>query len=313
MAKVLITDYVHEDLISGLEDMGYVTNYQKDISLTEVREIVHNYEGIVINSKIKMTSEMMQRGPQLQWIARLGSGLDIIDLPFAKVKGIKVYSAPEGNRNAVAEHALGMLLALNNQLIVSDQEVKSNIWRREARRGVEIMGKTVGIIGFGHTGSAFATKLSGFGCKILAYDKYKLMLDPAYHYVEQVSSLGQILSRSDIISLHLPLSDETRYLVDDTFLSKCKEGVIIINTSRGKVVQIEDLVSYLENGKIAGTCLDVFPNEKVATFTDKDLDVFAALSRLKNVVLSPHVAGWTHESLWRISQVLLLKIRNDQS
>jgi D-3-phosphoglycerate dehydrogenase len=307
MPKALITDYVHHKLIAGLETMGYEVTYQKDIPLEETKTIIDQYEGIVVNSKTIMDKDMMDKGSALKWIGRLGSGLDIIDLPYAKSKGIHVYNAPEGNRNAVAEHTLGMMLCLSNQILRADQEVRNFMWNRESRRGVELMGKTIGIIGMGNTGSALAHKLRSFGVEVIAYDKYHRIFDPAYNHVRWVS-LEDLCAQADIISIHVQLTEETQYLVEDTFLDKCKEGVILINTSRGKVVNIQSVLRYLQNGKIGGLGLDVFPNEKTSTFTKQEKEMYEELYQHPNTVFTPHIAGWTAESLERISDVLLTKI-----
>ena len=307
MPKALITDYVHDSLIIGLERMGYEVTYQKNIPLEETKRLIHHYEGVVVNSKTIMNKEMIDRAPSLQWIARLGSGLDIIDLPYAKSKGIHVYNSPEGNRNAVAEHTLGMLLCLTNQLRLADREVRNFDWNRELRRGTELMGKTIGVIGMGNTGSALANKLRSFGMEVLAYDKYKRIFDPAYAHVRWVSQ-EELCAQADIISIHVQLTSETQYLVGDSFLEKCKDGVILINTSRGKVVNIASVLTYLQSGKIGGLGLDVFPNEKTATYNEDEKEMYGQLYEYPNTLLTPHIAGWTKESLKRISDVLLIKI-----
>ena len=310
MRKVLVTDAAHPLLLQGLEKAGFQCEDRPEISLEEVRQIVGNYVGLVINSKIKVDRELLDAAGQLRFIARLGSGLEIIDLEYAREKGVAIYNSPEGNRNAVAEHALGMLLVLSNQLLAADREVRQKVWRREARRGWELWGKTLGIIGFGHTGSSFAAKLAGLGLRLLAYDKYHPFFADQFSGVESVG-LEKLLRESDIISLHLPLTPEVRHLVDRDFLSRCRDGVVLINTSRGQVIRTEDLVEGLDSGKVGGACLDVFENEKPATFSEEEDRLYRVLYEKKNVVLSPHVAGWTKESKKRIASVLLQKITRD--
>lgn len=308
---VLITDYVHSVLLDGLHQNGYRVDYQPNISYEEVFRIINKYQGIVINSKIKMTEELMQLAPKLEFVARLGSGLEIIDLEAAKARHIHVFSAPDGNRVAVAEHAIGMLLVLINQLFKSHAMVFSGKkWDREACRGWEIEGKTVGVIGFGNNGSAFAERLQGFNCKILAYDKYKRNYAQHLSYVEELTAVDRILSESDIISLHLPLTAETHHYVDSIFLNRCKKNIILLNTSRGKIVETKALISGLHSGKIRGAGLDVFENEHPEQFTVQEKTLYDELYKMDQVVLSPHVAGWTQESLEKIANSLLMKILN---
>ncbi len=307
MKKVLITDGVHDLLIKGFEKEGFQVDYNPNISLSEVKSIIGEYQGAIINSKIIVDREMLDKATKLKFIGRLGSGMEIIDQPYAKEKGVAVFSAPEGNRNAVAEHALGMLLSLANNLNQGDREVRDFHWDREKNRGFEIMGKTIGIIGFGHTGSCFAKKLSGMGMRILAYDKYKYDYTYPFDYVEK-TDLKTIQKESDIISFHLPLTNETKHFVNKNFISQCKKGVVLINTSRGNVIKTEDLILSLEDGSIGGAGLDVFENEKPHTFTVEEKQQYSKLYQFDNVVLSPHVAGWTLESKQKLAKTLLTKI-----
>lgn len=307
MKRILITDRVHEHLLHGLVSAGAEVEYRPKISLEEARDIIANYEGIVINSKIKMDHQMIERGQNLEFIARLGSGLEIIDINQANKKGIAVYRSPEGNANAVGEHALGMLLCLLNNLLKGDKEVRSKTWRREQNRGMEICGKVCGIIGYGHTGSNFAAKMAALGAKVLVYDKYLTDLGSPVSGVYPVDMLS-LCKEADIISFHVPLSEETEAMLNSEFLQNCKDGVIFINTSRGAVVHLEDLLKGLNTEKIGGACLDVFENEKPSTYSDLEEKLYKNLFILDNVVLSPHVAGWTKESLFKIADSLLRKI-----
>lgn len=307
MAKALITDYVHPLLIKGLEERGYTVDYDTSMNMDTLPSRIHEYELIVINSKIKMFKDMIDCAPLLKYICRLGSGLEIIDLKYASLKDIHVINTPTGNNNAVAEHAMGMLLALSNNLLRSDRQVRQSIWNREENRGWELKGKTIGIIGFGHTGSQFAKKMSSWELNILSYDKYRKHYGSEWDFVSQVN-LEDILKESDVISLHLPMTAETRNLVNWKFINRCKDKVIILNTSRGKVVNTLNLVEALEQGKIGGACLDVFENEKPHTYSQSEINTYTRLNSMDNVVLSPHVAGWTFESLKKIAKVILEKI-----
>jgi len=307
MAKALITDYVHPSLIIGLNERGYSVDYDRNINMDTLPALIHQYELVVINSKIIMFKALIDKAPLLKYICRLGSGLEIVDLEYAAEKNIHVINTPTGNNNAVAEHAMGMLLALSNNLLRSDRQVKQMIWNREENRGWELKGKTIGIIGFGHTGSQFAKKLSSWELNILSYDKYRENYGPEWDFVSRVA-LEDILKQSDVISLHLPMTEETRNLVDWQFINSCKDKVIILNTSRGKVVKTLDLVEALEQGKVGGACLDVFENEKPHTFSLSETNTYTRLYSMENVVLSPHVAGWTVESLEKIAHVTLTKL-----
>lgn len=305
--RVLVTDRVHPHLRESFSNRYWEVDYKPDITYEEVKELLPNYTGIIINSKIKATKDFLDLTDSLQFIGRLGSGLEIIDLDYAEERGVKVYSAPEGNCNAVAEHALGMLLSLFNKLHQANSQVKNFEWHREQNRGIELTGKTVGIVGFGHTGSSFAKVLAGFGVSVLAYDKYKTDYTEGFDYAQEATP-EQIRQESDIISFHLPLTDETKYLADQDYLMDCKDGVYIINTSRGQVLNLEDLLFAMSIKKVAGACLDVFENEKFDTLKLDQKVVLTKLLQLDNVHVSPHIAGWTHESLFKIADTLVVKI-----
>ena len=307
MKKVLVTDDVHELLIEGFEKAGYTCDYLPEITNEEVLKIIDKYDGLIINSKIMVNAEMLDQAVRLRFVGRLGSGMEIVDRVYAAKKEILVCNSPEGNRNAVAEHALGMLLALANHLPRADREVRQRIWHREKNRGFEISGKTIGIIGFGHTGSQFARKLAGMDVRVLAYDKYKSDYTAGLSYVAE-SDLDTLKREADIISFHLPLTEETHHLVNRAWLGFCKKNVIIINTSRGKVIETLSLIEGLESGWIGGACLDVFENEKPATFSKEEIELYERLYVMEKVVLSPHIAGWTQESKRQLSEILLEKI-----
>lgn len=303
---VLITDYVHPVLLEGLHSMGFSTTYAPEMSRKEMSLALNGYKGVVINTRCAIDRATMESASSLRWIARLGSGLDIIDLQTAKELGISVVSAPEGNAQAVAEHAMGMLLALSNKLVQADRSVREGQWLREHHRGWEIAGKTIGIIGFGNNGSAFGKLWKGWDVRVLAYDKY--LVDYGTDHVT-VADLETLLQQSDIISLHIPLTTETREMVDAAFISKCKSGAILINTSRGKNVNLHDVVSALRSGHLGGACFDVFPFEPPSSGNEDFKKVFEELCKMENVVLSPHIAGWTVESKRKIAEILLTKIK----
>ncbi len=307
MAKVLVTDDVHEMMIANLKRNEYEVDYRPGISLKEVHNIIHEYTGMIINSKIIAHEDLLSKAKKLKFIGRLGSGLEIIDLHYAKAKGINVHSAPEGNRNAVAEHALGMLLTIANNLVKGNKEVKSFHWDREGNRGFELEGKRVGIIGFGHTGSSFAKKLTGFNLEVLAYDKYKSNFASDLSFVKECT-LEQVLEECEIISLHLPLTSETRYFVNEDFMRRWKHPLVLINTSRGNVINTKVLIQALDTGKLQGAALDVFENEKPNKYSDDEAKMYQKLFDFPNVLVSPHVAGWTVESKRKIAETLIEKI-----
>lgn len=305
--KILFIDTVHPLLKQELEKENHICDSAYNKSKTEIQLIISNYQGIIIRSRFKIDKQFIDCGSNLKFIARAGSGLENIDVEYAENKNIHCYNAAEGNRQAVAEHALGMLLSLFNNLNNADQEVREGKWEREKNRGIELAGKTVGIIGYGNNGSAFAEVLKGFNVKILAYDKY-LTNYP------QKSSMETINKEADIISLHVPLTDETTYLVDDNFINRFVKNFYIINTARGKCVNTKNLVKALENKKIKGACLDVLEYEKTS-FENLSKDGLTSdmqyLMNAKNTILSPHVAGWTEESNVKIAEVLLNKFTSD--
>lgn len=307
MKKVLVTDGVHPSLIEGLENAGFACDYHPKIKLEKVHDMIEPYEGIIINSKIIFDKSLFDKAINLKFIGRLGSGLEIIDLDYAKEKGVRVHSAPEGNRNAVAEHVLGMLLSLFNKLNQADREVRAKHWDREKNRGRELMGCKVGIIGFGHTGRRFAEKLSGMEVKVLAYDKYKTNYANNLEHVLE-ATLNEVMTSSDVISFHLPLTDETKHFANNSFIENCKNGVVFLNTSRGNVIKTKDLYEALLDGKVGGAALDVFENEKPQTYSKEELSLMDRLFTLPNTIFSPHVAGWTKESKRRLAEVLLKKI-----
>lgn len=302
---VLITDELHPLLIENFEQAGFVCHYFTHYTNKEVLENIEQYTGIIINSKINVNKELLDKAVKLEFVGRLGSGMEIIDRAYADQKGVKYYNSPEGNRDAVAEHAIGMLLCLFNNLNRADFEVRNRIWEREKNRGVELMGKAVALIGYGHTGKAMAKKLSGFDVKVLAYDKYLKNFSDKY---AEEATLQQIFEEADVVSFHLPLTDETYNLVTDDYLQNFKKDIFLINTSRGKIIPTKAILNGLENGKIRGACLDVFENENPKNYSAEENILFTQLFNHKKVILSPHIAGWTFESKVKLAQILVDRI-----
>jgi D-3-phosphoglycerate dehydrogenase / 2-oxoglutarate reductase len=306
--KILFIDSNHPRLYEMLSQKGFICDLFYDRSAEELKKLIPEYDGIVIRSKFKITKEIIDSAPKLKCIARAGAGLENIDVAYAIQKGIVCVNSPEGNRDAVAEQAIGMLLMLFNNLKKADAEVRAGKWLREENRGVELGGKTIGIIGYGNTGSSFAKKLRGFDVNILAYDKYKK--DFGNEFVKE-SSLNEIFDKADVLSLHIPLTEETNYLVNGAFINKFRKNIYIINTSRGKCVNTNDLAKSIESKRVLGACLDVLEYEAVSF---ESVDFFNLplpmqyLLRSDKVILTPHIAGWTHESNIKIAEVLADKI-----
>lgn len=308
MKNILITDKVHDLLIEGLKAHGFLVDYSPSMSYDQVRKRVINYDGLVINSKVICDQEFLNHCHHLDFIGRLGSGLDIIDLEYAAKLGIQIISSPEGNANAVGEHVLGMLLTLLHHINRAHWDVRKREWNRESNRGTELKGKTVGIIGFGHTGPAFAQKLKCMGVQILVYDKYRNPNPTEYPGIELVS-YSELLSNADIVSIHLPLTEETRMMVDEDFLAQMKRGAILINSSRGLIVRSAAVLKALNSGQLSGACLDVIENERPELWTVEEEKIYQDFLTSDRVVLTPHIAGWTQESLELIASVMLVKIR----
>lgn len=309
--RVLFLDRVHPILQTTLEAAGFECTLNYTCSYIEALALIPDFDGIVVRSRFPIDAKFIAHAKALKFIARSGAGLENIDLKAAAKSGVHVYNSPEGNRDAVGEQAIGMLLMLFNKLNTADAEVRSGKWQREGNRGIELAGKTVGIIGFGSMGSAFAKKLSGFDCTILAFDKYKTDYAPA-SVIE--TTLSEIQQNADVISLHLPQSNETDYYINEAFITACAKPFYLINTARGRHVKTSALIAGLKTGKIAGACLDVLEYEKKSfeklSFSELPND-FRELIAQPKVVLSPHVAGWTHESYIKLSSFLADKILSD--
>ncbi|MFN8276581.1 MAG: NAD(P)-dependent oxidoreductase [Chitinophagales bacterium] len=301
--KVLITDAVHPLLAAGLTQRGYQVTYLPAITFTETLAMIEPYTGLVVNSKIYCGSELLAQAPHLKWIARLGSGMEVIDTLACEAKGVQYFNTPEGNCDAVGEHALGLLLSLLRNIAAAHRQIVQGEWHRELNRGHSLNGKTVGIIGFGHTGQALANVLQGFDVRILAHDKYQPI--PAMPKVIAATQ-AEIQQQADIISFHLPLTSETTHYANATFFEQCVKDVIVINTSRGAVMDTEALLKSLQTGKIKMAGLDVYENERAeAMLTDPQ---WLELRKQQQVILTPHIAGWTHESKQKLAEMVLTKL-----
>lgn len=302
---ILIIDEVPDFFIGELKSKGFKINHLPDESPAYVKGIIKDYTHILIRSSFLLNREIIEQAEQLQVILRPGSGLDSIDLEFAEKKGIKVINSPEGNMDAVAEHVIGLILALSKNIYRSFDEVKKGKWKREENRGFELKGKTLGLIGYGHTGSAVAEKVSGINLNVLAYDKYRKGFSAGH--VKEVS-LNKLLKHSNIISLHVPLSNETRYFADKDFLNQMQAGSYLINTSRGLVVNNYELLNSVRSGHIAGAALDVLETEPPLNDPEYFETTVKPLIDSGKVIITPHIAGWTAESKVKMYEVLLKKM-----
>lgn len=304
--KVLIIDEMHPSIIPLLEKDNFEVDYRPSVTRAEILEIIANYSGLIIRSKTPMDKELLAKAECLQFIGRAGAGLDQIDLAYLEERQIKLFNAPEGNRDAVGEHAIGGLLALFNHIPKADQEVRKGIWDRENNRGEELSGKTIGIFGFGNMGQAFASKLKGFDVKILAFDKYQKGYGS--DLVEECS-FEKIQQEADILSIHVPLTEETKNHFTFDLLKGFSKPIYLVNTARGEVVSFETLNMALNQGILKGAVLDVLENEKFNSFSTNQKEEFSRLSVRSNVLFSPHIAGWTFQSYEKINQVLVNKIQ----
>ena len=306
--QILLIDTPQPSFTQGLQALGYQITDATTWNLDEILTQIHNYQGIILRSRITLDKNFFHHATNLKFIAREGAGTEHIDLHEASLRNIPVLTANEGNRDAVGEHTIGMLLSLLNNLNRADLQVRQGIWIREPNRGIELQGKTVGIIGYGNMGTSLAVKLKGFDCKVIVYDKYKTIF-PDNNATP--TDLATLFTETDILSLHIPLTDETKGMINNEFINKFKKNIIIINTSRGKIVNTNDLVKNIQSGKVIGACLDVLEYEAQsfnALEIPEDPTTYAYLMASNKVILTPHIAGWTHESKQKIADVLLRKI-----
>ncbi|WP_294320862.1 2-hydroxyacid dehydrogenase [uncultured Chryseobacterium sp.] len=303
--RVLLLDKNHPLITEQLTAKNFILEEDFTSSYDEVCRKIQNYDGVIIRSRIPLDQNFLEKAKNLKFIARVGAGMENIDIPVAEKLGIKLINSPEGNRDSVAEHVVGMLLILMNRLFIASQEVKNGIWLREENRGDELLGKTVGLIGYGNMGKATAKRLSGFGCKVIFYD---ILPDLSDEFAEQVS-LEELQEKAEVLSLHIPLTEQTHYMIDGSFIDGMKHDFYFVNTARGKNVETKSLVEALKSGKVKGACLDVLEYEKSSfenlETENEDLNY---LLESEKAIVTPHIAGWTVQSKEKLAQVIVDKI-----
>ena len=308
MSLCLIIDEMHPSLLPMLTAIGVEGDYQPQLTAAAVPAALaaRPYAGLLVRSKLRITSDLLTHGPHLRYVARAGAGVDNIDEAALAAAGVALVNAPEGNRDAVGEFALGQLLALLRHTVPADAEVRRAEWHREANRGEELGSKTVGLLGYGHMGRAFARRLSGFGCTVLAYDNDPTVFSDGH---ARLVPLAELQARAEVLSIHIPYSEANHQFVNEEFMEAFAQPFWLVNTARGEVVDQAALVARLQGGRVRGAALDVLANEKLATLTPAQQASFDYLRQAPNVVLSPHIGGWTHQSYLRINEVLAAKIK----
>lgn len=302
--KVLIVCKVLPEFLHGLREAGFDVDYRPGLSRENILEEIVPYDGLVIRSKQVVDKALLDRADKLSFVGRVGSGLENVDTALLDERGIRIYRSPEGNADAVAEHALGMLLALLNKLRRGDRMVRNRKWDREAARGVRLAEKTVGLIGYGYTGRAFAKKLSGMNVRVLAHDPFVDDFDA----FASSADMEEIMQKADILSYHVPLNESTKYHFNRELIKKMRKPFYLVNTARGPVVNTADLLAGLASGKVLGAALDVFENEDMLRISKKESEEMQRLSDFEDVMLSPHVAGWNDYSKSALHDILLKKI-----
>ena len=307
LKKILIIDNVNQVLVQELERHGFSCDYFPEITRGEIEAVIDSYTGLILRSKIILGRDILFRAKNLQFIGRVGAGMENIDRQFCDTMGIRCFHSPEGNRDAVGEHTIGMLLSLVNHLNRADQEVRGGKWIREGNRGTEIKGKTIGIIGYGNMGSAFAQRLIGFEAEVVSYDKYKTGYSDGN---TREATLDELFEKADIVSIHVPLTEETRYMCNCTFFNHFQKNIMFINTSRGGIVNTEELADMIRKGKVTGAALDVleYENASFEELSENYPDALDFLLHSENILFTPHIAGWTVESDYKLARVLAEKI-----